>query len=926
MADKINFNPDTYEGEIPEYAKEATQAKILAALAKQFNMDKKQLEQAKKQFEADKQNAAALGDDLDNLTTAQRLLADRIYENSRKSGGSLMGKLGNPLVMFTKAVATAGAGVAALGVGAFAAAAKLSYSAAEFSFGLGRDLQKLNDTSLLFQDGLDDSLSSFNRLGVSTDMAIGAMGNYSMLTTQLGAKSLPGLINTFNSMSSSGVKFGRNMAENAELLMEQADAQVRLGLFATMDDYRRAESVDAIVTAQLEASKVLGKSMRDLRQETSSTLETSLAAQRILNQFTDGSMGEALTIFTDSLAGMNLGESVKQGLLANLGGFGIADTPEAGNTLAFLNNMGQEGRKAVDALEEFKKAQTLGDEEKMADTLAEFQKNLKSVFGMEASKKQIDMLYAMANAGNQVADEFLKLNRQIRAGTKATKDNGNDLSDIVKAAAKYDNIVLGVSGMYESLQTQFRGATALILGPLLDSFGEVSDENSALGKISAATGKAFVNIFNSIKKLLLPSLEVGTDGLFDLGEFADEASKFIEDMGISIGEWVKGLKKFKGDNFMESITNAVNAGISTLMNVIGSAIADAWSKVDLWDLMFGDDDEELVKQAKQRAERTSRGAATDEQKSTKLMNAISDIVDTSTDKEYKPQKMLKLIADAGVDITKLTGEHLLELFPDPQDLKDAISSVYKDKDPDAALLRASDKIMQYADAQAKDIRKGPGSYLKKDVLINEQAGVFTAISEAFKKVQPSVVTDQREPDTTQDTKQDKITETEPLVPQDTKQDKITETEPQDTKQDKITEIKPVVQATINLPETLIDAPINRRGRPSKYSRYRSSTEKQAVTTEPEVAKITPPSNPITNKLNSTSLANTTDSSSEKDDNNKQNGQLDQQNKQTPFNNHEKTFADVVESQNAMSDRLTNALADVTRAVNSSGRKIEKAAS
>ena len=125
---------------------------------------------------------------------------------------------------------------------------------------------------------------------------------------------------------------------------------------------------------------------------------------------------------------------------------------------------------------------------------------------------------------------------------------------------------------------------------------------------------------------------------------------------------------------------------------------------------------------------------------------------------------------------------------------------------------------------------------------------------------------------------------------------------------------------------MADAPVNRRKRTSEYGSYRASTVKQAATKEPEVAKVAPPRNPIAATLNNTSPANTDGIINDGDDNNKQNGGLAHQNKQTSFNNHEKTFADVIESQNAMSDRLTNALADVTRAVNSSGRKIEKAAS
>ncbi len=901
MADKINFNPDTYEGEIPEYAKEATQEKILAALSKQFNMDQKQLDQAKKQFAADKTHAENLGDDLDKLTGAQRLLADRLHENSRKSGGSLMGKLGNPLVMFTKAVVTAGAGVIALGAGAAFAVGKLTYSAAEFSFSLGRDLQKINDTSILFQGDMANSLSRLNRLGLSTDDAIAAMGNYSMLTTQLGVKNLPGLITGFNRLTQDGLKFGRNMSQNAELLMDQADAQIRLGLFANMDEERRAKSVDAIVTAQLNASKVLGKSMQQIRQETTSSLETSLAAQRILNQFTDGRMRDALSTFPTSLGGMELGESIKQSLLASLGGFGIADTPEAGNTLAFLNTMGQEGFKAVTALEAFKEAQALGDEEKMAESLGKFQESLQGVFSKKATQAQIDTLYSMANAGNETAAQYLKLNRQIRAGITANADNQDKLSAIVKAAANYDNIVLGISGLYEGLQTQFRGAIALTLGPLLKSLGTVSDENTALGKITVSTGKAFESIFGAITKLLTPLGKSAQE--FDFLEtFAGDAGKSIEKMGGYIAEWIEGLDLEKPGDLMGTITAVIEDGVSYAMTKLGNALADSMRNIDLLGLIFGDSDQELVDQAKSRVEKFSGNSnehlspEENTRLSHALKGAISDIVEVSAERGYSTEKMLKLIQDSGVDITKMTGNHLLELFPEAQELKSAMGSVYGDKAQDAWVV-ASKKIMDAAGEQANDIRTGIGSYLKKDVLIERQAGIPEAIKKAFRDalLTEIIVTAEKKPPTQKNT------------------------------QDNIAEKKPETAPIIKIPDNLIDAPINRR-RASNYDSYRSNSAQLAATKAPEVTKVTPPINPVTNTLNSASSTNVNDSSGGVDNSNKQTKRSDEQNKEKPYAGQEKTLGDVIEAQNNMANKLSTDLVNLAKAVNSSGRKIEQAAS
>ena len=104
---------------------------------------------------------------------------------------------------------------------------------------------------------------------------------------------------------------------------------------------------------------------------------------------------------------------------------------------------------------------------------------------------------------------------------------------------------------------------------------------------------------------------------------------------------------------------------------MGNAIRDWWSGVDLWDLLFGDSDKELVENASSQVDRGMEAvenmslpeAEKEKARQQVLDNAVSDIQETAADRGYDPAKTLQLIEDAGIKVTQLSGEKLLELFP-----------------------------------------------------------------------------------------------------------------------------------------------------------------------------------------------------------------------------------------------------------------------
>ena len=166
MADKISFDPDTNEGEIPEYAKEATQKKILAALAKQFKLDTKSLDSAQKALDEMRE----LNDNTEELTDAQRDLADNLHRNLR--GGGTMGTLFGAAGQLTSGMLSAVGAVAGFSTALVAGAAAIGMGVANFATGLGEELNSLNQYGIGFQGGLIDATANLNSLGLKTSEAV----------------------------------------------------------------------------------------------------------------------------------------------------------------------------------------------------------------------------------------------------------------------------------------------------------------------------------------------------------------------------------------------------------------------------------------------------------------------------------------------------------------------------------------------------------------------------------------------------------------------------------------------------------------------------------------------------------------------------------------------------------------------------------
>lgn len=742
---EVEFNGSS--GNIPDFALEDTQQKILTALKKQFKLDEKDIANAQKALRNDDKNTKAqlnalkdLGSDIRDAVDGKGTFFSSLSSGVSKTAGVLgtLGKVGgglaSGLIGLSSAVAV---GVLNLtkGFGDDLKNAGLAESGAAFG-SLGKELTTV--------------VPGMMTLGLSVEQAAGAVNDFRGSMTATSGTAIQGVITEFQKLTNGGAAYGRTISENIEYLADEIEYRTRQGFITDRNAGRAAKQAQEMMDSQISASKLLGKSVDEIANGVKDLFSGDVDIAAALANLGPDVEQELRKTF-QTFEGAGLPKEFQAGLAKMITDpimLGSQEAKDAFNALSVLpDDMGDKVQSSVENLRE---AIDSGD----ANAIANANKNLEHTMlemGSNISKLSQTEKEALFIQGNSIP--FLKDLLSSQRGLAIAYENFNDknkteLNKALENSVQFDNQITILKNSFGVILTSIKAGMAPALESFTAALGDLSSDESPIGKFSIKLGEISKKIINKFNDLfgLAGDQEENTNmvtGLLEtLGNYvAGAADSFIS--------FVDSLLSNEGGSVMEKIGTYLSDIFVNLMGIVGDQIKN----IDFMDLLFGESEQELTTDAAKRVESTKnrkRGNQSEEQKSAGLMRALSDVIEYRDDKNEKKagsvdaEKMMEMVTKAGVNLQELTGEHLLKLFPDPNDLKEAMAVKFGDdtKGAEEAFKQVSDKIVKFTEAEKISLQSGPRSYLRKKShtgdLVTEQENIaksFQSAHEELKKDQ-----------------------------------------------------------------------------------------------------------------------------------------------------------------------------------------------
>ena len=732
MAD-VEFNGS--QGTIPDFALESTQENILAALKKQYGFSDKDLKNAKNAISNDNKNSKATIDALNKLggDITAAIESDGSLTGVISSAGSGLASLGGYV---------AAAGVAVVGFAAGIAKATLSLSK-----GFGDDLKKagLSDTGAAFGDlgkELNVLVPGLMTFGLSVSEAGNAIQDFRTSMTMVSGSAIKDVIGTFQSITNGGAKYGRTISENIEFLSDEIEYRARLGFIDQANSKRAAQDAKEIMDSQINASKLLGKSVDEIANGVKDLFTGDIDIMASLATLGPDVEKELRKTF-QTFEGAGLPKEFQAGLAKMITDpimLGSEEAKNAFNALSVLpDDMGDKVRGDVENL---RAAMDLPEgTEGRQEAIAQANKNLEfSMLEMgnnlnNLSKGEKEALFVQGQSIPFLKDLLASQRGFAAAYKNFGKETNKELNKSLENSVIFDNQITILTNTFNVLLSSVKSGMAPALQMFTDALGDISDENSPIAKfrvrLEDISGKIIAK-FNDIFGLANDQEENTNFVTGLLGTLGD----IVESVADSFLTFFESLMTQDGDSFMAKVGNFVTDMVGSLLAIIGDQIR----KIDFIDLLFGDSKDEVVADTAKSVEfsrqNIENSAYEGEIKTRRLEqfldNHVSDIQDFANDKELDPTQTLQMIADAGIKVNELSGSKLLEMFPNPEDLKTAISGVYGEdaKMAQSHWIDASNKIIKHTTDVSENTALGfAKSLIESDAQTDAR---LTAESEAMR--------------------------------------------------------------------------------------------------------------------------------------------------------------------------------------------------
>lgn len=503
---------------------------------------------------AKKEGLDEIVDTVDDLTgainegrRAEEELDDTLTQMSGQLGG-FMDQLSHYSERFISAAKTAysfsssvfsvliGAGTAAIGfMTGTAAFVKDSLEDLYATFG------ELNKVGLNLAQGFGEDLSQGTRSVVRDFLTMGvgmkeltAMMSNNSFAMAANRRTVMTTVKAFKSLSDEGKDFGMTIGQSTEMLMDELDFRSKLVYQGKVDGDLQAKQAEELFTSQMGFTKLLGKSIEDIRKSAQNILsESSSAVSLVMLQGKKGAETlNGLTTFASGLVASGFTDDFTAALMeagTEIDMFASESTRQAFTTLQAA------GVDIYGTMSKFREMTQSGqlDVEEAGKQVGIFRDQLANM-----SDQGVDQLRLMAAGGDASAKQMLTMVNQARQAKKSAEelakkygDQETTGEDIMKKMLAIDNAWAKIGGTL----TDFKQTISMSLLPIFEYVSEILANQDILNAVKDA-GDAISEAFQGIM-----------DGMGGQEGVIKEVASFIRLAGETVAGWIKTLREFFGD-------------------------------------------------------------------------------------------------------------------------------------------------------------------------------------------------------------------------------------------------------------------------------------------------------------------------------------------------------------------------------------------
>lgn len=548
---------------LPDYALEATQDRMLTEVNKVYRSNALAVKKLERLLDAQKKNSGdAAAMEKEQLAVLKDMRDNNASGNdgssNSPSAGNRLSDQFSELAVSTNKLRTIMLGAAgAIGTGFVMAVG----ATAKAMLNLGTTMQDLTQVGVGFESTSGETASTIanlNSLGLSTAQAAGLLSNLSTATQVLGKTGITNLTTSFAEASRYGSEFGLSLADSIGALESDIEMRKTLGLLQGLDTSRAAKQSATLFKQQLQATQLLGVAIDDIREASSGTVEENinfaLRINQIRKQLGDVDLASDFTTSVQKALGDLRAIGVEQSLIDQIGN-------EAFDVIAFASDSGRELFKALQvvdsqagtnitgALQEINQMVSAGDVKGAEAGLLALDDKIRNIAG-NLSAEDLRFLQLqlrnLGSTGESIARSLIQVNQSAKEAT-------GTFNDLAKGAGLFDQATNQLSAGFSTILADISSVFSEPLGILAN---DLAKEDGAFGALRSAI--------------------MGVSGTIS-GDLSKTANKFVEYLStINEASGKTGAQELVEDvvetiKTIGSVAKTVAGTIDFVATVLGSA-------------------------------------------------------------------------------------------------------------------------------------------------------------------------------------------------------------------------------------------------------------------------------------------------------------------------------------------------------------------
>lgn len=427
--------------------------------------------------------------------------------------------------------------------------------------------------------GTKDVMNEFLNMGLNMQELTGIMTSNSFAMAA-NRKTFTTTAKTFASLNKSGAEYGLTVAESNQMLADELDFKSRMLFQDQIDADQAAEQADTLFSQQMNYTKLLGKSIEEIRKSAQDVLKGSSSAMSLIAL--QGKVGtktlDGLNSFASGLIASGATEDFTSALLE--AGTGIDMFAHEATRQAFTT-LSAAGVDMFGAMSKFRSLTESGglDVDAAAEQVKVFRDQLAGM-----SEQGLEQLRYMAAAGDASAQQMISMVVSAKQAKKSAEDLAKTVGMTPEATSKslleIDTAFSQIKGAF----TQFRQSMAISLLPAIKFIAKTL-ANPDIRNALVAAGEKISKFISGITDPLAEITDDKVKGTVDnIVRFINSASDTV----VDIIKFLKDAFSSEGNgesSIATSVANFTGNLIENIFTGLWAAISNTLGSADFWKVM-----------------------------------------------------------------------------------------------------------------------------------------------------------------------------------------------------------------------------------------------------------------------------------------------------------------------------------------------------